>query len=176
MIYKKNKKRINRENLRRKFSLKAKSYKLNTDRAFVSMIALMLANIFLIIGLSIFNIALRELTLSSGAKESLFAFYAADGGMECALYWDIQQNAFSTSTSPTHVNCSGQDAEVVFTTDDCGGDCRKNTFDLSFPSGSHAYIELTKESDGDTVIVSAGQNTIDPNNSRRVERAWRVRY
>ena len=175
MFYKSNKKRINGKNLENKFFLKAKNYKLRTERAFVSMISLLLANVFLIIGLSVFNIALREVILSSGARESLFAFYAADGGMECALYWDIRENAFSTSTAVSSVNCSEQDAVVGFF-QDCGADCSRSVFNLTYPSGACVQVEVSKLPEEKTRIKSFGQNTCDTSSLKRVERAWKVTY
>ena len=38
------------------------------------------------IGLGIFSIATRETVLSGTAREAQYAFYAADAGVECALY------------------------------------------------------------------------------------------
>jgi hypothetical protein len=174
MFYKKDKKIIKEENLQSKFSLQTPNYKLQTNKAFVSMIALLLSNIFLVIGLSVFNIALREIVLSSGARESLFAFYAADGGMECALYWDIEKNHFSTDVDLGNINCSEQDIPVIFT--DCGADCSRNVFSLNYPSGSCVNVEVKKLPGDITEIKSFGQNTCVVSNKNRVERAWRVTY
>ncbi|MBU1046214.1 pilus assembly PilX N-terminal domain-containing protein [Patescibacteria group bacterium] len=172
----KNNKIINIKNLRSKLFLKANIYKLRADKAFVSMIALLLANVFLVIGLSIFGIAMREVILSSGARESLFAFYAADGGMECALYWDIHEDNFSNTAAPlSNINCSGQDVAVSFN-QDCGANCSRNNFSLSYPSGACVQVDIYKLNDDDTLIKSFGQNTCDPNNKKRVERAWQVTY
>src|SRR3989344_4229619 len=59
-------------------------------RGFTLLFAMIISSIVLSIGLGIFNIALKELVLSSAARESQFAFFAADTGTECALYWDIR--------------------------------------------------------------------------------------
>ena len=171
MIIKSNKKRINKENLQSRFSLKAKSYKLKANRAFVSMIALLLSNIFLIIGLSVFNIAFREISLSTGARDSLFAFYAADAGMECALYWDIKGNVFTTDTASGNINCSDQNIAVSFY-QDCGADCSRNTFSLNYTNGTSVYVEVTKLPGDDTKIESFGRKEV----GRKVERAWQVTY
>jgi len=155
-----------------------KFIKKNNQKAFVSMIALLLANVFLVIGLSVFNIALREVILSSGSKESLFAFYAADGGMECALYWDIQEDAFSTSTPASTLNCSEQNA-IINTYLDCGIDgldCVRMDFRLDYDSGACVKVDVFKSAEGNTIIRSFGQNSCDPLNQRKVERAWQVMY
>ena len=120
---------------------------------------------------------MRELTLSSGARESLFAFYAADGGMECALYWDLREKAFATSSAPTTINCNGQDLPVTFNS---SGGSGQSLFNFSFTEGDISSpcvsVEVNKEADGGTVIRSYGQNTCDTLNARRVERAWQVTY
>ncbi len=164
------KKRITIKNLQSKFSLKA-------NEGFVSMIALLLANIFLIIGLSVFNIAIRELTLSSGARESLFAFYAADGGMECALYHDRVSEAFEVLNPNSTINCDEQ--EIAVTSVDLGGGAGKSNFIYSFDEDDNnpcVQVEVNKNIDGTTTIYSRGQNTCDINNARRVERAWKVSF
>ena len=146
------------------------------NKAFVSIIAILLANVFLVIGISVFSISLREIVISGGLKDSSIAFYGVDTGMECALYWDIKEKIFSTSTAPVvGVNCGEQDALISFYKD-CGLDCSRNIFELNYPSGSCAQVELFKLADGSTVIKSFGQNTCDVNRKNRVERAWQVSY
>lgn len=155
----------------------------HSDKAFVSMIALLLANIFLAIGLSLFGIVLRQNLISSGSANSLLAFSAADGGMECAFYWDLNQQVFSTSTpSVDTINCIGQNISIVFEQDSCGSGCSRNSFEINFPPagdypvGSCAQVEILKLADGSTKIFSFGQNTCDVNAKNRVERAWQVTY
>ncbi|MCK5021640.1 MAG: pilus assembly PilX N-terminal domain-containing protein [Candidatus Pacebacteria bacterium] len=155
------------------------------NNGFVSVLAILLANVFLILGLSVFNIASRELTLSSGARESLFAFYAADGGMECALYWDIKQSGtFATSSEEAieSLNCNKQDASIIFS--DLGGGNGKSEFELNFAPDSPSkpvefypcvQVEVFKRATT-TSIRSYGRNTCDIDNARRVERAWEVTY
>lgn len=59
------------------------------------MVAVVTAGILLIIAMSIGGIALKEQVLSTANKESQVAFYAADTGMECALYADQIKGAFA---------------------------------------------------------------------------------
>ncbi len=169
---------MNRE-LRKKTKLeKVRARIWNNKAGFVSLIALLLANIFLIIGFSVFGISMRELTLSTGGRESMLAFFAADGGMECALYWDIKDDAFATSTPAGNINCAGQNIPVTKTPDGMSGGT--SDFSFNFVAGditsSFASVVVTKAADGGTVIKSRGMNSGDASNPRRVERAWRVSY
>jgi hypothetical protein len=63
---------------------------------FAMLFAVLTASLLLTIGLSIFNLSFKELILSTNAKESQVAFYAADSARECALYWDVKRGAFPT--------------------------------------------------------------------------------
>ncbi len=154
--------------------LKLKNMKMR-KAGFVSLIALLLANVFLLIGMSVFAISIKELGLSFGGRESLFAFYAADGGMECALYWDIQNGAFATSSPATEITCNNKTISV---SDDAGA----RVFDYSFDTAGNdvtlpcVSVVVTKRVDLVTEIISRGRNNCDTNDPRRVERAWRVIY
>ncbi|HXK40184.1 MAG TPA: LamG domain-containing protein [Candidatus Paceibacterota bacterium] len=64
-------------------------------RGFTLFYAVLTASLLLAIGIAIFNITYKELILSSGARESSNAFYAADTGLECALYWDLRHAGLS---------------------------------------------------------------------------------
>jgi hypothetical protein len=52
------------------------------------LFAILLVSIVLTVGLTLLNITVRQLVLSSLARESQFAFYAADSARNCARYYD----------------------------------------------------------------------------------------
>ncbi len=56
------------------------------QKGFVILFTILISTIILMIGLGIFSIATRETVLSGTAREAQYAFYAADAGIECALY------------------------------------------------------------------------------------------
>ena len=60
--------------------------------------------------------AVRQVLLSGTGRDSQYAFYAANTGIECAMYWDLQASStdsfvFATS-SDTSIN-SGFGAECI---------------------------------------------------------------
>lgn len=57
-------------------------------KGFVLAFSLLISSIVLVLAFGIFSILLKQIVLTSSAKDSQIAFYAADAGMECALYWD----------------------------------------------------------------------------------------
>ncbi len=75
------------------------------EKGFVVLFTVLIASIILAIAIGTSGIAYKELVLSSAARESHYSFFAADTGAECALYWDITQNAFDTTQSPPPTFC-----------------------------------------------------------------------
>lgn len=83
-------------NLKPKYSwLQVSGYRLQ-ERGFTLFYAVLVSSLLLALGLAIFNITYKELILSSGARESATAFYAADAGLECALFWDRKYTGLSS--------------------------------------------------------------------------------
>lgn len=60
----------------------------NINSGFTLFIALIVSSLLLAIGFSLSTIILKQLVFANSGKESQLAFYAADSGAECALYWD----------------------------------------------------------------------------------------
>jgi Tfp pilus assembly protein PilX len=92
------------------FTIKKKEEK--NEAGFTLLIAALVASVVLALGTSIFELAQKEVLLSSIGRDSQFAFYAADTAAECALYWDFRYNYFATSSPTTgpaqNPTCDGQ--------------------------------------------------------------------
>lgn len=61
---------------------------LRHNRGFTAFVAVLVSSLALAIGLAIYDLLNRELILSQTARESQIAIFAADTGVDCALYWD----------------------------------------------------------------------------------------
>jgi len=73
-------------------------------------IAVVVSGLVLTITISMIRILSKEYTLSSSARESQVAFYAADSGLECATYWDVQLGGTrfgSTTSNANTIRCGG---------------------------------------------------------------------
>ena len=57
------------------------------ESGFALLITLIVVGVVLSVGLSILDLSIRQVRLSTNAKESELAFHAANAGMECARYW-----------------------------------------------------------------------------------------
>lgn len=51
-------------------------------------------------GLALGSLAYKQQVLASASTQSQYAFYAADAGLECALYADQKQNLFTYPPTP----------------------------------------------------------------------------
>lgn len=163
---------------------------------FVALFAVLISSVVLTISLGLLTIAIKEVTLSSSGRESQYAFYAADAGIECGLYWDLRGKdgsmVFPTSTDSTAqipgsgILCNGQD---ITTTRSFEGisyvpwdmDINESeattttTFWINISGKSCAKVQVAKNG-GLSKVDSYGYNICDFNNPRVVERAIRVTY
>lgn len=141
-----------------------------TQKGFAILFTVLVISILLAISLSISNIALKELLLSSATRDSHSAFYAADTALECALYADTKKNALSIVNGSIVLDPALRPscAEVDSTTP------TKITF--KNPSGSPYCYRFTIEKTTLTKIEARGYNTCDEFNLRRVERGIRISY
>jgi hypothetical protein len=165
----------------------------NTTRGFTLLLAVLVSSILLALGFAIYNIAVKQVILSSAGRESQFAFYAADSGIECALYADYQQDAFATTSSLGAISCGegtlppdgvGGGVVVLSRDDSLFPNTRTTTFTFSLgPSLTNACTTVVVEktySPSDetlaTVVDSSGHNTCVTVDQRRIERTIRMRY
>ncbi len=136
-----------------------------------------------------FNISIKQTLLSYTARESHFAFYAADSGMECAEYWEYEgiSNKFATTFVPTlpgntdTIQCNGGNVTVTYTSNEGGlplaspNFVRRFTLQLGPTIDSPcAEVVIIKTDTPATVLESRGYNTCDTNNPKRTERAIRI--
>lgn len=156
-----------------------------TDKGYILLLSVLISGIVLAIGIGIANITLKGIILASVSKNSQFAFYAADSGGECALYWDIDNGPFndtvfatsSASNPPTSgVICVGKDIAESWIID-ASPTSATTQFSLNLGNDRCTTIIVIKSDGGtNTIIESRGYNSCDVTFSRRVERGIRIRY
>jgi hypothetical protein len=171
------------------------------NKGYTLLFAVLVSSIVLSVGISILTISKKEFLLSSSARESISAFYAADSGLECALYHNDSADAFSSTTvggissagqSRTFImgDCMGTDGIEALARNVTDGGVGTYTFDFQVKmqnasSKACAIVTVTKDYYTDpeygllpnTTIISRGYNLGWNNGSctesspRRVERA-----
>ncbi len=166
-----------------------KKIKNNKNRAgFTLLIAIIITSMLLVVSFVVVNIALKQLVLASASRESQYAFYAADAGTECAVYWDLKGgpiSSFDINTAGT-ITCSGQTVStgsqsvptIPAQPSVIGGGGvanRTSIFSINFTKGC-AIVRVTKAANGSTNIDSRGYNTCDTSAVRRFERGVTLTY
>ena len=153
------------------------------QKGFTLLLAVVLSSLLLSIGIAVFNSTFKGLELSSLGRDSQFAFYSADAGLECALYWDIRESAFATSSasilSTSSVECREQNIADGWSLSRDATSAR-TTFTLFFPPEEACAIVVVDKREvlgvETTTIESRGYNTCSTTSTRRVERAIRTTY
>ncbi|KKQ82614.1 MAG: hypothetical protein UT07_C0025G0007 [Parcubacteria group bacterium GW2011_GWB1_38_8] len=155
-----------------------KRFSLNTAGGFTLFVSIILMGTLLLIAGGIVSLAKRQLLVSASGHESQHAFYAADTGIECALFWDIQSptgiSAFSTSSTST-IFCN-RDANNSTNQWTVGGGPTSVINRIDFAPDPYCAIVTVTKVGVTTQIESKGYNTCSVSNTRRVERAVRVTY
>ncbi len=98
-------------------------------KGFVILFAILISSVMLLISVGIFQISQKEAILSSFSRESQKALYAADSGIECTLYQDVNPPVPSGGGAP----------KTAFPIDGTGADttvkCSENTLDVLYLDG-----------------------------------------
>jgi hypothetical protein len=162
------------------------TYSLQAKKSgFTLLLAVLAGAILLTISIAVFNIAIKGSLLSQDAEESQSAFYSADAGADCAIYWDAEVDAFNpTSPVPTNVFCFGEPPWSVgatgYTSVCSGINCE--IYNKLYDTSSYCVdITVTKyesptPDNVTTNIRTRGFNTCDITNPRRVERSIEAEY
>ncbi|MBA3733542.1 hypothetical protein H0W91_04205 [Patescibacteria group bacterium] len=157
------------------------------DRGFTLLVSIVTTSMLIIVSFVVVNVALKQIILARDSAESQFAFYAADSGTECAIYWDLKDStlsAFDPSTAST-ISCSGQSLSSTSpnvptipsqpTLVGGGGSNRTSIFSVNYSKGC-AIVRVTKNIDGTTQVDSRGYNTCDTSSQHRFERGVTLSY
>lgn len=126
------------------------------------------------LGAVLSSLIVREANLSATSRESSLAYYSADAGLECAQYWDLQEDSFPrTSTSSFSIKCAGDNPPV-------SASSSGSTYQYDFQIDNNnicSDVTVKKFEDGGrkiTQIESIGSDECGA--STRVQRALRTTY
>ncbi len=155
----------------------------SSRRGFILLFAVLVGSLLFSLGLAIAHISIKEVVISTAGKESEYAFFAADTGIECALYWDINVGSsavvFPSSSNDvgrSTLTCNGTAAVPVLLLAE-SSTAATSTFTLNFTPSGCVKVVVGKTVSGSTVLESRGRNDCGTAvNPARVERALRVKY
>ncbi len=157
--------------------------KKSTQGGFILLLAALVASLVLILGVSIFELVQKEISLSSLGRDSQFAFYAADTAAECALFWDVRFGYFSSSSPSIQPTCDGVAWKPLLPATGGPDNLPFVTSlvieDLFNPNGYCAHVFVTKKAGGGTVIQADGFSSpceLIDSSARTLQRSVELRY
>ena len=151
---------------------KACPSKLEHSGGFVILFAVMLSSIILAITIGVLNISYKEIKFSTSAKDTNDAFFAADVGAECALFYDkAGGNVFIENSTETGVFCNGDTSFMEinypiwkFTVSKLGNEeqgCVVVTVDKSSPSATKIISKGYNDGGSIPNSCTSGENTVE---------------
>lgn len=146
------------------------------EQGFAMLFTVLVISLILSIALGISNLTFKQTILSNLAKDSQISFYEADAAVECAMYYDITMQAFTTPVDPglfSTLMC-GDD---IFTAQpgESATDYIVFRQDAAAPNLPCASFSIDKRSVPQTIVQARGYNVCG-DSPRKVERALDVRY
>jgi len=146
----------------------------NLQSGYALFTSIMLTGTLIIIAYATTNFALKQLLLSTYGADSHLAFYVADSGVECAMYWDVKNgpiSAFDASATGA-ITCGNTTVTPIRVVS--GGNAT-STFQIPVGSGLSCAIVVVAKVGTNTTIESKGYNTCG-GGGNRLERAIRITY
>jgi Tfp pilus assembly protein PilX len=164
----------------------------DSRRGMTLFISISIVSILLMIIYSLVSIVIKGTQFAATGRESQYAYYAAESGLECAIYWDTEADAFATSSGAVTIRCANQDRDnglnkpnivgtttIVSTRIGGGGDANPmSIFHIGY-GGPCAIVTVLKYYSGPDLIThikSRGYNTCNTSSSRRLERGVEAKY
>lgn len=95
----------------------------NNQSGFALLLSIVVASIVLAIGITMLNLTVKQLTLSSVARESNISFHAAEAGTDCIRYWrqkkagkfiDDTIGFFADRNNAPNIKCFGKNSNYRF--------------------------------------------------------------
>ena len=159
--------------------------KVKKNKGFVLLYAVMLSSILLAITVGVMEISYSEIKFGTSAKDTNDAFFAADTGAECALYYDkVSPNLFPVAGGATEIMCANSSITPTYSSGSGSGFYSfiiKNLGGESLISDRKGCAVVTvfkTESSGQ--IISKGYNNngvnCDTSNASTVERQLILNY
>lgn len=136
------------------------SFYKSTERGVTLLIAVLLVSVTLAVGLGVYQRTYKEMLFASFWKQTQTAFAAADGALECAMYFELH---------PLETPKCFDNSPIVGWNPSIPGGFSINT------AGVCANVLITTTGLS-TTTKAYGYNTCDVANPRRVERGLELTY
>jgi len=139
------------------------------QRGFTLIIAVILSSVSLALAMALLDVSYKQVTLALSAKQSNYAFAAADTALECALY--------TTPLASGSITCGGIAISGYSSTQASG--IRTTIFSQRCSASdatTNAVVTVRKRDNAVTDIFANGYNNCVANDLRRVERGLKISF
>ncbi len=98
----------------------------NHTKGYALLFSVLISSLLITIGLSIFNLSLKEIMISTSERESQVAYYAAYSAFECLRYWNTiapfppylnDNNEYDYQSTTTNIVCNNVKIPLTFVCD-----------------------------------------------------------
>jgi len=138
------------------------TYRKPRSQGIAIFFAVIFVSITLAVALGVSDLIFGEQKISQDERDSKRAFYNADSGAECMLYWGLRKDLFSNPNSAVTIDCFGLSGIVIPAVSGSGTTVRFVTVKLS--DGTCTDLEITRV-DGIPpryILRSRGQTACTP--------------
>jgi hypothetical protein len=150
----------------------------NAQAGFAMLFTVVIISIILALALGIADVTFKQTILSELARDSQLAFYQADSGVECGLYYDLSVGQFprgsAIAVAPNQITCGSNTASFV--SSQSYTDYFVYAEDVANQANPCFTITFDKASDPIKNSVSTRGYSSCQSNPKQVERALNVTY
>ncbi|MEZ4104118.1 MAG: hypothetical protein R3B60_02410 [Candidatus Paceibacterota bacterium] len=117
------------------YKSKIKPNNVSKQSGFALLIALIVVGVVVSVGLTLLDLTIKQLGLSTNSRDSEMAFHAANAGLECASYWRNYEYANLESGNNITLECFGDTDSDTPITDPSAGDGESHLYHFQFDWG-----------------------------------------
>ena len=157
-----------------------------TKKGFALLVAILISAFVLSVSVSVALIASKELGISNTLRESTYAYYSSESGVECAKYWATKDEKYfafrdefgSLPGEFKKIRCNEDD--IILKPDSSGGGPSDTVYDIVFRGneGTESEVQIIRRKDSDVrdlSIFSRGYNLdVDSEFGTKVQRLKEV--
>ena len=89
------------------------SSQIHKESGFALLMSLVVMGVLISIGLSVLELSIKQIELSTNVRDSEVAFHAANAGMECGRYWRRESAELMEAGADINPTCFTVDAGVI---------------------------------------------------------------
>jgi len=130
------------------------------QEGFALLMTLIVVSVVISVGLTLLDLTIKQLKLSSGSKDSENSFHAANAGVECARYWRLTQEVSFETGVAVPVTCFGQ-APVITTVQTLASGIYKYDFQITWSNSTRcSKISMITLSSDPSSLASSTLNNV----------------